>query len=322
MIKIKGVTKQIDKFKILNNINLSINNGTKLGIVGASGAGKSSLLRTINGLLIPSEGEVIVDNKVINKLNNNELNNIRKDMGMIFQHFNLLSQKNVYGNIALTLKLNNIDKDKHEARVDELLKLVGLENKKYNYPKTLSGGEKQRVAIARALANNPKYLLCDEATSALDKNTSTEILNLLHKINNKYNVTIIFVSHDLDAVKYLCNEVVLMNEGKIIEHKETLELFTNPSEELTKKLINQKIYEQSINNNEPIYQITYIDKLKDKALMSNLIKKYNVEINIIYGEVMEINKNQVGFLYVNILGNDKDLVLKEIKKEAMVIKYV
>jgi|SRR5690625_1011320 len=322
MIELINVNKTINNFDILKNINLTIKEGTKLGILGKSGAGKSSLLRTINGLLKPSSGEVIVNGNHINNISNEELNEIRKDMGMIFQHFNLLDQKNVFDNIALTLKLNNVPKDEHEKRVMKLLKLVGLTGKRKNYPKTLSGGEKQRVAIARALANNPKFLLCDEATSALDKSTSIEILNLLHKINKEYGVTIIFVSHDLDAIKYLCNEVVLMNEGLIIEENETLEMFTNPKNNLTKELINNKIFNISKESSLDVYQITYIEKLKDQALISNLIKKYNIEINILYGEVMEIDKKQVGFLYVNIEGEDKEKVLNNIKKEARVIKYV
>ena len=322
MIKLIEVTKTIEDFDIVKDINLTINDGTRLGIVGKSGAGKSSLIRIINGLNKTTSGEIFIDGINTTNLNDNGLIDIRRNMGMIFQHFNLLDQKNVYENIRLILKLNNVDKETHEKRVDELLELVGLSSKKYDYPKTLSGGEKQRVAIARALANNPKYLLCDEATSALDKQTSKEILDLLYKINEEFNVTIIFVSHDLDAIKYLCNEVVLMDSAKIIEHKNTIELFTKPENEITKNLISDKIYDLALNSKKDVYQITYIDQARDDALISKLVKKYDVNINILYGEVMDINKKQVGFLYVNIIGKDKHKVIKELEKEVEVIKYV
>lgn len=321
MITLHNVTKIVDNFTILDDISLVIKDGTKLGVVGASGAGKSSLLRTINGLLPPTSGAINVDDHIINELSEKELNKVRKDMGMIFQHFNLLEQRNVFDNIALSLKLNKVAKNKHEEIVSELLMLVGLSDKRHDYPKTLSGGEKQRVAIARALANKPKFLLCDEATSALDKNTSLEVLNLLHKINKELNVTIIFVSHDLDAVKYLCNEVVFMDKGQIIEEQETLALFTNPHHPLTKELINKKVYNLSLTKEGEVYQITYLDKLKDEALISDLIKKYAVTINILYGEVMLINQVEVGFLYVEIHGRDKEKVISDLKKKVEVIRY-
>lgn len=322
MIKIEGLTKKISDLTIVDNVNLEIKSGVILGIVGESGAGKSSLIRMINGLMKPSSGTVKILDTSVFDITEKKLRLLRKDIGMIFQNFNLLSQKTVYQNIKLSLDVSGYSKIDSDKRINELLALVGLSLKKETYPKTLSGGEMQRVAIARAIATNPKYLLCDEVTSALDKRTSFEILDLLQKINKLYNVTIVFVSHDLDAIKYLCNEVVVMEKGRIIEQNSTLNLFMNPKTILAKQLVNKKIFDLSKTSNDDIYQITYLDKEAGSPLISLASKKFDININIIYGEVIEINKQSIGFLYVNIKGPDINKALEYIKKEVEVIKYV
>lgn len=322
MIKIENVSKQIDDNLILDNVSLTVLDKTKLGIVGLSGAGKSTLIRTINGLVSLSSGEIYIDDVNINSLNNKDLQSLRKNLGMIFQHFNLLEQYNVYNNIKISLDVLKTDKESSDIRIKELLDLVGLSDKANDYPKTLSGGEKQRVAIARALATNPKYLLCDEVTSALDLKTSYEILDLLHDINEKLGVTIIFVSHDIDAIKYLCDRVIVMDNGKIVEENNTLDLFINPKKDITKRLINRKMFDLSKSNIKNLYQITYINDANNNHLISKAIKKFDVDINILFGEVITINKKDIGFLYVTIEGKDSLEVVKYLRVETEVIKYV
>ncbi|HHX78739.1 MAG TPA: methionine ABC transporter ATP-binding protein [Acholeplasmataceae bacterium] len=322
MIQINNLTKSFGKNIIVNDINLTIADGKVLGIVGASGAGKSSLIRMINGLMSPTSGTVLIDNILINELPEAELRKIRKDIGMIFQNFNLLDQKDVYNNVKLSLDVAGKDKKYSDQRIKELLDLVGLTPKIHAYPKTLSGGEKQRVAIARAIANNPKYLLCDEVTSALDRKTSYEILDLLQRINELYNITIVFVSHDLEAIKYICSEVIVMEEGTIIEKNNTLDLFMQPNTKLAKQLINKKMFNLSSESSEDIYQITYLDKQSNNPVISKASRIYDVEINIIYGEVIEINKQNIGFLYVGINGPDKEKAIDFLKSEVEVNLYV
>lgn len=322
MIKIEKLTKTFDSISIVNNVNLEINSGVILGIVGESGAGKSSLIRMINGLMKPTSGNLSIDGSSMLKLSDKNLRIIRKDIGMIFQNFNLLSQKTVYENIKLSLDVAGSEKKVSDSRIKELLNLVGLIEKIDSYPKTLSGGEKQRVAIARAIANNPKYLLCDEVTSALDRKTSYEILDLLQKVNDLYNVSIVFVSHDLEAIKYICEEVVVMEKGSIIEKNDTLSLFTNPKTKLAKQLINKKMFDLSNESKKEIYQITYSNTRTGLPVISKAAKKFDVDINIIYGEIIEIIKQDIGFLYVSINGIDKKEAIEYISKEVEVNLYV
>ncbi len=322
LIEIKDITKTINGENIVDSINLLIKDGTKLGIVGKSGAGKSSLIRMINRLMEPTKGEIIIDDVLVSSLSGLKLQKLRTNIGMIFQHFNLLDQKNVYENVKLALVVGGYEKTEINQRVNELLELVGLSKKAKAYPKTLSGGEKQRVAIARALANKPKYLLCDEVTSALDQKTSYEILDLLSEINKDLNVTIVFVSHDLDAVKYLCDEVAVMHRGKIVEHNKTIDLFMQPKSDLTKQLINRKMFDFKEKSKHEIYQITYLDNLANKPLLSEVTKIYDVSINIIYAEVITINKQNIGFLYVHIIGKDKQKAINALKAEVRIDKYV
>ena len=214
MIRIKGVNKYFGNTQVLKNINVEINKGEIFGLVGHSGAGKSTLLRCINGLESYEDGSITVNNKEIKDLTSKELREFRKDLGMIFQHFSLLERLNVYENVALPLECWGYSKEWINKKVDELLRLVGLENKAKNKPKHLSGGQKQRVAIARALALNPNILLCDEATSALDPNTTKSILSLLRDINKKLGITIIIVTHN-DAIKNMADRVITLRDGRI-----------------------------------------------------------------------------------------------------------
>lgn len=238
IIQLKNIQKIYPNgFYALKNVNLQIKANEIMGIIGYSGAGKSTLVRLINRLEEPSSGEVIVDGENILLLDKTTLRKRRRKIGMIFQHFNLLSSKNVYENIAFALKIAHWQKDKIPQRVGELLELVGLADKAKNYPSELSGGQKQRVAIARALANEPKILLCDEATSALDSKSTNSILKLLKEIQSKMSLTIVLITHQIEVVKQIADRVCVMSTGEIVEVGECKEVFGSPKHPSTQEIL-------------------------------------------------------------------------------------
>jgi len=305
MIQLNNLSKTFEqgkqRFVALNPVNLEIEDGDILGIVGYSGAGKSTLIRLINGLISPSTGEVLIDGTNLLTLKKKALNRMRQQIGMIFQDFNLFDQLNVYENIRLALDIAH-QKNDQETRIVELLNLVGLQDKKDAYPKALSGGQKQRVAIARALANHPKYLLCDEATSALDLKTTDEILLLLKDIQKKTGLTIIFITHQIEAIKKICNKVVVMDQGYIVEQNDVLNLFMNPKHSVTKSLVKQSIHiDESLTD---IYELIYTKEANETSILSETIKTYQIDINIIHAQVLEIVDEKIGYLYVKISGKD------------------
>lgn len=242
MIQLHHVSKTFSQFQVIKSISLTINKGEIHGIIGASGAGKSTLLRLMNLLEIPDEGEVEVNGQKLTNLDSKQLRQARKSIGMIFQHFNLVANKTVYENVAVSLELANYPKKERRNRIVECLRFVGLESLMGKYPAQLSGGQKQRVAIARALANNPQVLLCDEPTSSLDPNTTAEILDVLENINKSLGVTIVIVSHEMEVIKSICNRVTVMANGEIYdtvisEPKGIQEIDSSPAyfvEQLTK----------------------------------------------------------------------------------------
>lgn len=217
MIKLHKVSKSYSRFQAIKSISITVNAGEIHGIIGASGAGKSTVLRLMNLLEIPEEGEVEVNGQTLTNLHSKELRQARKSIGMIFQHYNLVANKTVYENVAVSLELANFPREERKSRVGECLQFVGLESLKEKYPAQLSGGQKQRVAIARALANNPRVLLCDEPTSSLDPNTTAEILNVLENINKSFGVTIVIVSHEMEVIKSICNRVTVMADGEVYD---------------------------------------------------------------------------------------------------------
>ena len=237
MIELQNIQKVFNrkdvKVDALKGVSLKVEKGDIFGVIGFSGAGKSTLIRMVNYLEQPTSGDVIVDNKNLGKLTSKELRDVRKQIGMIFQNFNLLESKTVFENVAIPLVLNYTPKNEIESRVKKLLEFVGLENKVNAYPDELSGGQKQRVGIARALATNPLILLCDEATSALDPQITDSILQLLKKINKEYNITILIITHEMNVIREVCNKVAVMEKGKIIEQGNLLDVFGNPKEETT-----------------------------------------------------------------------------------------
>ena len=242
MITVKNLSKSFNtpngKVNVLNDISFNVKDGDIFGVVGFSGAGKSTLIRCINGLEKVDSGDVIVGDSNITKLDRKALNKARKKIGMIFQQFNLLDSRTVYENIAFPLEISGYKKEEIKERVEEILELVELTHKRNSYPVQLSGGQKQRVGIARALANKPDVLLSDEATSALDPQTTYSILELLKNINKKLDITIILITHELDVLRYATNNMIVLEDGQIVESGETNKLFTNPKSDTLRKFIN------------------------------------------------------------------------------------
>lgn len=316
----------------VRNVSFQINDGDIFGIVGGSGAGKSTLLRTINQLQKVSDGNVIVDSKAANHLKSTELRLLRQNIGMIFQHFNLAENKTVYQNIEFVLKVAGWKKNKIQSRISELLEFVKLSDKADTYPSKLSGGQKQRVSIARALANNTKILLCDEPTSALDAETTSSVLELLKKVNNDFGVTIVIITHELDVVKSICNKVVVMSDGKVVEIGDVYSVFTNPQNDFTKQLIehtNNFDIPAEITNiiKGPVLKLTYIGDNAVESILSDTAKEYDIRYNIIHGKIEYIASKPLGILYVNIIGEDKNIkpvvsALKEKTFSAEVIYNV
>ena len=295
----------------IQNVNLKINRGEIFGIVGLSGAGKSTLVRVINLLQKPTSGQVVIDGDDITKFSREELRQKRLKIGMIFQHFNLINGKTISENIEFVLKANNYPKNKRKERIEELLDLVNLKDKSNSYPSNLSGGQKQRAGIARAIANDPEILLCDEATSALDLENTEDVLNLLKKINEKTNITIVFITHEMEVAKKIFDRVAVMNNGEVVEVNDVYKIFAEPQNEVTKSLISRstevKLPKEVFNliNDGEILKIKYKGSSSLSPVISEAVKRFNVQISIIHGKIDYIAGKPLGTLIINILG-DKD----------------
>jgi len=306
MIQIEHVSQrykqQKEDFYALNDVSLRIDSHTNIGIVGYSGAGKSTLVRLINGLIKPTQGGVYVDGIDLNTLTKKELDRMRMKIGMVFQHFNLLSSQTVFNNVKIALKIAGYDKDKIDARVYEVLEMVGLSDKVMSYPRNLSGGEKQRVGIARAIANHPTYLLCDEMTSALDHKTAKDILAVLKEIQKKEKMSIIFISHQLDMVREICDEIVVMEKGKIVEQKKTKELFIEPKSHAAQSLIESYQVIGSLKGSDR-YVLTYTKDALHQSILSDAIKAFEIDLSIIYALTLPMGLDTIGYLVVEMKGN-------------------
>ena len=330
MITIRNLTKEYKTKKgIVNgvdNVTLTVEEGEIFGIVGYSGAGKSSLLRCINLLERPTGGSITVDGVDLTSLSSKGLRLARLKIGMIFQHFYLISQKTVFENIVFSLKAAKLPKEKIKHRVEELLKMVGLSDKRDVYPSQLSGGQKQRVAIARALANNPKILLCDEATSALDPTTTKSILNLLKTINKELNVTIVLITHEMNVVKEICNRMAIMQDGKVIEEGSVYDVFAKPQTELTKEFISSvvsfEIPDEIFQKCEgPIVKVTFRGTVAGEGIISDTLQQFQVKGNFLHGSIEYIQELPLGIFIMELRGQ-KDEIEKAIayieKREAEV----
>lgn len=313
MIEIKNVSKSFGKMQVLKNVNLKIQQGEIFGIVGHSGAGKSTLLRCINGLEGYNEGNVLVMGKEIKSLGDKELRVFRKDLGMIFQGFNLLNRSNVYDNIALPMELWGIDKSTIKERVKKLLNLVGLEEKISSYPRELSGGQKQRVAIARALALEPKVLLCDEATSALDPKTTKSILKLIEEINKKLNITIIIVTHQMEVVKEVCMRAALMEGGEIKALGDVEELFLNPANELKDLMGEEEILPKEGVN----IKIFFPKDQSQKTIITSMARELDIDFSIVWGKLERFREDVLGSLVINTEEKEQLKIFDFLQKQSM-----
>lgn len=311
MIQIENLDKFFGKDKVLDNINLSITKGEVFAIVGHSGAGKSTLLRCINGLENYEIGSLKVFNKEIKELNSNELRNIRKEVGMIFQHFSLMQRKNVFKNISLPMEVWGYEQEQIKTKVNELLELVGLCDKRNAYPSELSGGQKQRVAIARALTLEPKILLSDEATSALDPNTTLSILKLLKKINKQMGITIVIVTHEMEVVKYIAEKAILLEHGHIIGEGEIEELFLNPDEKMKKFLGEEEIVPEAGAN----IRLYFPKEIAQYSIVTHMARTLDIDFNIVWGKLEKINEHVIGNLVINLEEKDKNSVIKYLNEK-------
>lgn len=318
MIELVNLRKKFVTHVALNDINLTIQEGEIFGVIGRSGAGKSTLLRCINLLESPDSGQVIIDNEDITKLNIKKLRNARHKMGMVFQQFNLLNSKTVYDNIALPMRIQGIDETTIKNKINDLLELVELEDKIFSYPVKLSGGQKQRVAIARALSCSPKILLCDEATSALDPQTTDAILDLLKKINTLYKITIVLITHEMEAIKRICHRLSLMEHGKIIETTSLKQIFTNKDSKARKVLYSQLTPQIPVSianrithtpNSQPLLRLFFEGNESTVPFISKTSRDLNLDINILLANIDSLGDNTCGVLVVELIANN-DLLQK------------
>ncbi len=313
MIKIENLSKFYGDTQILFDINLEVKKGEIFAIVGHSGAGKSTLLRCINGLESYQGGSLKVFDKEIKNLDETQQRHLRRDVGMIFQHFALMARKNVFENVATPLKFWGYKSDETEKRVRELLNLVGLESKAKSYPSELSGGQKQRVAIARALALNPKILLSDEATSALDPNTTNQILELLEKINKELDISVVIVTHEMEVVKSIAKRAILLESGKIIGSGSIEELFLKPDEKMKEFLGEVEILPSTGTN----IRLFFPKEVAQNSVITHMARSLNIDFNIVWGKLEKLNENVLGSLVINIDEKDKENVLNYIKQSGV-----
>ena len=321
MIKLNNITKIFTlpdkKLTALDNVSLHVPKGQICGVIGASGAGKSTLIRCVNLLERPTHGAVIIDDVDLTQLSDAELVKTRRQIGMIFQHFNLLTSRTVFENVALPLELENKSKTEIQEKTTALLALVGLSDKHNVYPANLSGGQKQRVAIARALASDPKVLLCDEATSALDPATTQSILKLLKEINRTLGITILLITHEMEVVKRICDQVAVIDKGRLIEQGTVSEIFSNPKTELAQEFIRSTFHitlpEEYLENlsdtpkhakSYPIIKFEFTGRSVDAPLLSQASKKFGVELSILTSQIDYAGGVKFGFTIAEVEGDE------------------
>lgn len=288
----------------LEEINLDIHKGEIFGIIGLSGAGKSTLVRCINYLEVPTKGDIIFEGKSLSSMHEFEIREVRRSMGMIFQQFNLLAQRNVLRNITFPLELAGMNLSLAKKRAYELLDLVGLSDKAKAYPAQLSGGQKQRVAIARAIANNPKVLLCDEATSALDPNTTNQILELIRNINKEFGITVIIITHEMKVIESTCDRLAIIDEARIAETGKVADVFANPKSKIGKRLIlGEVILKDRLTKGRKI-RITFDGKSSYEPVVSNMILSAKVAVNILHASTDDVKGMAMGQMLIQLSDED------------------
>ena len=313
MIKIENLKKFYGATQIIDDVSLNVEKGEIFAIVGHSGAGKSTLLRCINGLEDYQSGSLKVFDKEISALKDKELRELRRDVGMIFQHFALMARKTAFENVATPLKFWGYSDGEIKKRVSELLELVGLANKAASYPGELSGGQKQRVAIARALALSPKILLSDEATSALDPNTTNSILELLKQINQTLNISVVLVTHEMEVVKSIAGRAVLLESGKIIGSGTIEELFLKPDEKMKEFLGEDEILPSEGVN----IRLFFPKEVAQNSVITHMARTLNIDFNIVWGKLEKLNENVLGSLVINVDPKDEARVTEYIKQSGV-----
>jgi D-methionine transport system ATP-binding protein len=311
LIRLESLSKSFEasgrEVVALQDVSIDVREGEILGIIGRSGAGKSTLLRCINGLERPQSGEILVDGTAVNRLSETDLSRLRRRIGMIFQHFNLLSSRSVFGNVALPLELAGFGRAEIEARVSELLDLVGLADKRNVYPARLSGGQKQRVGIARALATNPRILLCDEATSALDPETTRQILALLADINRNLGLTIVLITHEMAVVRDLCDRMVVLDRGRIVEQGAVAEVFARPESEVTRSLLQdvlpdlpaslaKRLSATPLPGSQPLLRLRFSGAKAGDPVIAELARQLDVPASVVHGAIETIKDTPIGVL--------------------------
>ncbi|KER03624.1 methionine ABC transporter ATP-binding protein MetN [Photorhabdus temperata] len=320
MIKLSHINKIFQQgarsINALSDISLHVPQGQIYGVIGSSGAGKSTLIRCVNMLERPTSGQILVDGQDLTILSDSDLTHARRRIGMIFQHFNLLSSRTVFGNIALPLELDNVPKAEIKKRVDELLELVGLADKHDAYPANLSGGQKQRVAIARALANSPKVLLCDEATSALDPATTRSILELLKDINRRLGLTILLITHEMDVVKRICDQVAVISGGQLIEQDIVSEVFSHPKTPIAQAFIQstlhldipedyvQKMQSTPAPDLSPLLKLEFTGQSVDAPLISMAVRRFDIDMNILSSQIDYAGGVKFGVMLAELHGEN------------------
>ncbi len=323
MIELKNIYKTFyQKNKAvhaLSGVSLRVNQGKIFGVIGSSGAGKSTLIRCVNLLEVPTSGDVIVDGKSLVSLSRSDLAIARRQIGMIFQAFNLLSSRTVFQNVAFPLELDKVPRLEISTRVNQLLKLVGLEEKQHEYPANLSGGQKQRVAIARTLANNPKVLLCDEATSSLDPATTRSILSLLKDLNQRLNITILLITHEMNVVKAICDEVAIISDGRLIEQGTVSAIFSHPETDLAKKFIESSLkievpdeYLRRMSSipepdKRPLIKLEFTGQSVDDPVLSEVARLFQVDNNIICAQMDYAGGVKFGVMLIEAIGTSENI---------------
>ena len=304
MIEIRNLNKTFrapsGDIAALTDVNLTIGDGEIFGIIGLSGAGKSTLVRCLNLLERPTSGQVVIDERELTALSKKELLEVRRNIGMIFQSFNLLEQRTALGNILFPLEVAGVSKNKARARAAELLDLVGLRERASAYPSQLSGGQKQRVAIARALATKPKYLLCDEATSALDPNTTRSILELLREINRNLGVTIIVITHEMGVIESICERVAVIDSSRIAEVGSVRDIFTNPQSDIARELILPRAKAVARVTGGTQLRLVFNGESSDQPIVANLVLECRAPVNILFADMKDIDGRNYGHMLLQL----------------------
>ncbi|OEH92282.1 methionine ABC transporter ATP-binding protein [Bacillus solimangrovi] len=341
MIELRNIKKVFStrsgNVTAVEKVDLTVEKSEIFGIIGYSGAGKSTLIRMLNKLETPSGGDIIIDGHNISNLQGKQLREARQEISMVFQHFNLLWSRTVRDNIAFPLEIAGVGKEERKKRVDELIRLVGLEGREDSYPSQLSGGQKQRVGIARALANRPKVLLCDEATSALDPQTTDSILDLLVEINEQLGLTIVLITHEMHVIRKICHRVAVMENGKVVEQGPVLDVFRKPKEEITKRFVKQVTEptdsHETIDHliekypNGKVIQLTFVGDKAEQPLITQLIRTFNLNVNILQGKISQTKTGAYGTLVVHLDGPHEEVnnalaFIEEINVDVEVIENV